>query len=81
MDESQTDDIPQVSDEENAHLTAPYSEDELKKGGFPNEHNKALARMVFQLEFLGHYQNGSTRHLELLLNFNEIILFAKVTEA
>jgi hypothetical protein len=27
LDESWTEDIPQVSDEENAHFTAPYSKD------------------------------------------------------
>jgi hypothetical protein len=35
MDETQTDDIPQVSLEENALLTAEYSEDEVRKA-FPN---------------------------------------------
>ena len=41
MDESRTDDIPQVSGEENAHLTVPYSENEVKKAVFQIEHNKA----------------------------------------
>jgi hypothetical protein len=31
MDESRTDDIPLVSDEENSHLTAPYTEEEVIK--------------------------------------------------
>jgi hypothetical protein len=41
MDESRTDDIPLVSDEENAHLTAPYTEEEVKKAVFQMEHNKS----------------------------------------
>jgi hypothetical protein len=36
LDETQTDDIPQVSMEENGLLTAPYSEEEVKKTVFPN---------------------------------------------
>jgi hypothetical protein len=36
LDETQTDDIPQVSMEENGLLTAPYSEEEVKKAIFPN---------------------------------------------
>ena len=31
LDETQTDDIPQVSDQENAHLIAPFSMEEVKK--------------------------------------------------
>ena len=31
LDESQTEDIPQVSNEENAFLIAPFSEEEIKK--------------------------------------------------
>ena len=42
MDESRTDDIPQVSYEENNLLTAPYSEEEVRKAVFLMEHNKAL---------------------------------------
>ena len=34
LDEIQTNDIPQVSDEENAHLTAPCSVEEVKKATF-----------------------------------------------
>jgi hypothetical protein len=36
MEESMIQDIPQVSSEENAFLTAPYSEEEVKKAVFPN---------------------------------------------
>ena len=31
LDETRIDDIPQVSDEENAYLTDPYSEEEVKR--------------------------------------------------
>ena len=41
MDKIRTADIPQVSDEENSHLTAPYSEEEVKKAVFQMEHKKA----------------------------------------
>jgi hypothetical protein len=41
LDESRTDDFPQVSNEENNFLTAPYSEDEIRKAVFQMEHNKA----------------------------------------
>jgi hypothetical protein len=34
MDESRTDDIPQVSQEQNAILTSPYSKEEIKKAVF-----------------------------------------------
>ena len=54
MDESRTDDIPQVSDEENGLLTAPYSEEEVKKAVFQMEHNKAPGPDGFPVEF---YQN------------------------
>jgi hypothetical protein len=36
LDETQTDDIPQVSEEENGLLTAPYSEEEVQKAIFSN---------------------------------------------
>jgi mannosylglycoprotein endo-beta-mannosidase len=52
MDKSRTDDIPQVSVEENNLLTAPYSEDEVKKAIFQMEHNKAQAQMVSLLSFI-----------------------------
>jgi phenylalanine-4-hydroxylase len=41
LDENQMDDIPLVSLEENGLLTAPYSEEEVKKAIFQMEHNKA----------------------------------------
>jgi hypothetical protein len=47
LDETQIADIPQVSLEENALLTAPYSEDEINRAIFLMEPNKA--QMVFLL--------------------------------
>ena len=41
MDESRIDDIAQVTDAENAHLTAPFSVEEVKQAIFQMEHNKA----------------------------------------
>jgi hypothetical protein len=51
LDESRTADIPQVSDEENDLLTAPYSEEEVKKAVFQMEHNKAPGPDGFPAEF------------------------------
>jgi hypothetical protein len=51
LKESQTDDIPQVSMEENGLLTAPYSEEEVKKVVFQMEHNKAPGPDGFPAEF------------------------------
>jgi mannosylglycoprotein endo-beta-mannosidase len=51
MDETQIDDIPQVSLEENALLTAVYSEDEVRKAIFEMEHNKAPGPDGFSAEF------------------------------
>jgi hypothetical protein len=44
-------DIPQVSSEENALLTAPYSEHEVNKAIFHMEHNKAPGPDGFPAEF------------------------------
>jgi hypothetical protein len=54
MDESRTDNIPQIFNEENAHLTAPYTEEEVKHAVFQVEHNKAPGPDGFPAEF---YQN------------------------
>jgi hypothetical protein len=45
MDESLIDDIPQVSDEENAHLIASYIEKEVKRAFFEMEHNKSASKL------------------------------------
>jgi hypothetical protein len=51
MDETQIDDIPQVSAEENNFLTAQYSEEEVRKAIFQMEHNKAQGPDGFLAEF------------------------------
>jgi hypothetical protein len=94
MDETRTDDIPQVSVEENNFLNALYTEDEVKKAVFQMEHNKAPGPDGFPAEF---YQNFwelikvellelftflHAGQLELFcLNFGEIILLPKIKEA
>jgi hypothetical protein len=94
MDESRIDDIPQVSQEENTFLTAPYSEEEVKKAVFQMKHNKAPGPHGFPAEF---YQNFwdiiksdlmelfSALHASQLqlfhLNFSESIMLPKVNEA
>ena len=52
LDESRTNDIAQVSNEENSLLTAPYNEDEVRKAVFQMEHNKAPGQMVSLLSFI-----------------------------
>ena len=54
LDETRTDDIPQVTAEENDILTAPFSEEEVKAAVFQMEHNKAPGLDDFPIEF---YQN------------------------
>jgi hypothetical protein len=56
MNETRIDDIPQVSMEENGLLTAPYSEDEVKKVVFQMEHNKAPGPDGFPAEFYQNFQ-------------------------
>jgi hypothetical protein len=51
MDESRTDDIPQVSIEENNLLTAEYLEEKVRKAIFQKEHNKAPGPDGFPAEF------------------------------
>jgi hypothetical protein len=51
LDETQTENIPQVSEEENGLLTAPYSEEEVQKAIFQMEHNKAPGPDGFPAEF------------------------------
>ena len=94
MDETRTDDIPQVSDEENNLLTAPYSEEEVRKAVFLMEHNKAPGPDGFPADFYQHFWEVIKPDLLLLftdlhagqlelfrLNFGEIILLPKVNEA
>jgi hypothetical protein len=94
LDESQIADIPQVSQEENAVLTAPYLEEEVNKAVFQMEHNKAPGPDGFPAEFYQTFWDTikedllemvSVLHagqLELFcLNFGEVILLPKVKEA
>ena len=94
LDESRTDDIPQVSDDENAFLTAPFTEEEVRKAVFQMEHNKALGPDGFPAEFyqnfwdtikpemLAMFNALHDGQLELFrLNFGEIILLPKIKDA
>ena len=54
LEESQIEDISQVSNEENAYLTAPFMKEEIKKAVFQMENNKAPGPDGFSTEF---YQN------------------------
>jgi hypothetical protein len=58
MDESQTNNILQVSNEKNVHLTTLYSEDEVKEDDFSKwSITKLRVQTVFQLSFMGVYQS------------------------
>jgi hypothetical protein len=94
LDETQMDDIPQVSMEENDLLTSPCSEEEVKKAIFQMEHNKAPGLDGFPAEFYQSFWDTikmdllhmfSVLHAEqlelFLLNFGEVILLPKVNEA
>jgi hypothetical protein len=94
MDEARTEDIPQVSAEENGLLTASYTEEEVKKAIFLMEHNKAPGPDGFLVEFyqtfwdtikvdlMGMFSSLHVGQLELFrFNFGEIISLPKVNEA
>ena len=94
MDQSWTDDIPQVSNEENRLVKAPYSEEQVRKAVFLMEHNKAPGPDGFPVEFYQNFWEVIKPDLLLLfsdlhagqlelfrLNFGEIILLPKVNEA
>jgi hypothetical protein len=94
LDETLTDDIPQVSSEENDLLKAEHSEDEVRKAIFQMEHNKAPGPNGFPAEFyqtfwdtikgdlLGLFGYLHAGQLELFrLNFGVIIFLPKVNEA
>jgi hypothetical protein len=93
MDESRTNDIPQVSNVENNLLTDEYSKEE-EKGYFQMEHNKAPGPDGFPTYFyqtlwdtikgdlLDLFSCLHVGQVELFrLNFGEIILLPKVNEA
>jgi hypothetical protein len=94
MDETQIDDIPQVSVEENNFLTAEYSKEEVRKAIFQMEHNKAPGSDGFPAEFyqtiwetikddlLDLFRCLHSGQQELFfLNFGEIVLLPNVNEA
>jgi hypothetical protein len=51
MNETLRHNIPQVSEDENEVLTAPFSEEEVKLAVFNMEHNKATGPDGFPAEF------------------------------
>jgi hypothetical protein len=61
MDETQTDDIPQDSVEENNLLTAEYSEEEVRNAIFQMENNKAPGSNGFPAEFTKPFGRISRR--------------------
>jgi hypothetical protein len=88
MDESRTDDISQVSMEENDLLTTVYSEEEVRTAIFQMEHNKAPAEFyqtfweTIKSDLLNLFRCLHAEQLKLFcLNFGEIILLPKVNEA
>ena len=94
LDETRTDDITQVTPEENNFLIAPFSEEEISKAVFQMEHNKALGPDGFPVEFYQHFwETVKTDLLELFgclhagqlelfrLNFGEIVLLPKIQNA
>ena len=94
MDETQTDDIAQVSHEENRLLSSPFTEEEIKRAVFQMEHNKAPGPDGFPAEFYQHFWDvikadlielfncWHVGQLELFRpNFGEIVLLPKVLEA
>jgi len=59
LDESQTIDIPQVSQAENEFLTASFTEKEIRDAVFAMEHNKAPGQMASQLSFIKSFGMSS----------------------
>ena len=49
LDESQINDIPQISEEENKLLTEMFTEKEVREAIFQMKHNKASGLMGFRL--------------------------------
>jgi hypothetical protein len=70
MDEARTEDIPQVSADENGLLTAPYTEEEVKKAIFHMEQNKAPSPDGFPVEF--HQTFWDTIRVDLMGMFSSL---------
>ena len=94
LDESQTDDIPQVSQLENEYLTDTFSQEEVRAAIFQMEHNKAPGPDGFPLEFYQVFWNLIKDDLMALftdfhqgnlplnrLNFGTTILLPKKKDA
>ena len=94
MDETLRHDIPQVSEEENEVLVAPFSEEEVKMAIFDMEHNKAQGPDGFPTEFYQFFWDVVKQDLMSLfyefymgrlhihsLNFGVITLLPKITDA
>ena len=94
LDENWTDDIPQVSQEENELITAPFTSEEVRAAIFQMEHNKAPGPDGFPPEFYQVFWNIIEPDLMALfedfhrgslalnrLNFGNITLIPKVGDA
>jgi hypothetical protein len=94
LDESQIDDIPQVSDLKNEYLTDTFSQEEVRAAIFQMEHNKAPGLDGFPSEFYQVFWNLIKDDLMVLftdfhqgalplnrLNFGTIILLPKKKDA
>jgi len=94
LDESQTEDIPQVSDLENEFLTEPFTHEEVRAAIFQMEHNKAPGPDGFPPEFYQVFWGLIKDDLMALfsdfyqgtlplnrLNFGNIILLPKKKDA
>jgi hypothetical protein len=92
--ESLTDDIPQVTAEENRILVEEFTEEEVRKAVFQMEHNKAPGPDGFPAEFYQSFWDMVKGDLMALfkefhlgslplysLNFGTIILLPKCAEA
>jgi hypothetical protein len=93
LDSSRTEDIPQVSSEENQILVEEFLEAEVRKAVFQMEHNKAPGSDDFPVEFyqvfwdlvkndlMALFREFNKGNLPLYsLNFGTIILLSKCVE-
>src|SRR3954471_4855673 len=55
MDETRTEDIPQVSNEENTFLNSPFTEEEIKKAFSKWSIIRHLGQMAFLLTFINTF--------------------------
>ena len=76
LDETRTDDIPQVTIEDNDILTAPFFGEEVKVAVFQMEHKKAPGSDGFPTEF---YRNCRNVIKTDILDFSIIFMLANLT--